>query len=94
MKTGVCCNSHKGNGSNFFPLCQGSRPDPAWQLLCSSVLTLLVCPYCHGLCEALDCGLSALPLPEGPPARLQDQALALDPNSKHTVAAALLGQDG
>lgn len=78
----------------LFPMCPGSRPDPAWQLLCPSVLTLLVCPCCHGLCEALDCVLSTLPLPEGPSARLQDEALALDPSSKHTVAAALLGQDG
>lgn len=90
----VCCDSHKGNGSDFFPVQQGSRPGPAWQLPCPSVLTLLVCPCCHGLCEALDCGLTTLPLPEGPPARLQDQALSLEPSSKNAVAAALLGQDG
>lgn len=55
--TGVCCDSQKGNESEFFPLCQVRGPNTAWQLLHSSVLTLLVCSCCLGLCEALDCGL-------------------------------------
>lgn len=55
--TGVCCDNQKGNESEFFPLCQVRGPNAAWQLLCSSVLTLLVCSWCLGLCEALDCAL-------------------------------------
>lgn len=82
VTTGVCCDSHKGGSSGIFPVCQGSRPDPAWKLMCPSVLTLLVWPCCHGPCEALDCALSTLSLPEASPAQLQDQALALDPRSK------------
>lgn len=42
----------------------------------------LFCPCCHGLCEALDCCLSTLPLPEGPPAQLQDQALGSGPQQQ------------
>lgn len=42
----------------------------------------LFCPCCHGLREALDCCLSTLPLPEGPPAQLQDQALGSGPQQQ------------
>lgn len=45
MTTGLCCDSHKGNGSDFFPVCQGSRPDPTWKLLCPSVLILPLLPW-------------------------------------------------
>lgn len=45
MTTGLCCDSHKGNVSDFFPACQGSRPDPAWKLLCPSVLILPLLPW-------------------------------------------------
>lgn len=69
----------------FFP-CK-SRPDPARQLLGPALLTLLVCPDCHGLGAALGCGWNALSLAECPAAWLQDQASALDPRSKHTGSA-------
>lgn len=57
LMIGVCGDSQKGNESEFFPACQVRGPDPAQQLLCSSVLTLLVFSCCLRLCEALVCGL-------------------------------------
>lgn len=93
VTTGVCCDSHKGDSSDIFPVCQGSRPDPAWKLVCPSVLTLLVWPCCHGLCEALDCVLSTLSLPEASPAGSRTKPWLWTPEAS-TVVAALLGWDG